>query len=365
MANIKASLAGVTYSEAVQHYAQLKNQFLKQYANMANLEQKQAEILFLDKLSKEISQESVKDEYNKAFSMFQEVATLVVKDKKLVKEKRAEIDKLRQKNIEIGDAELNSLYQQMISDEELYQIVQQSLSGYMPGFNSSDILNQARSYAKKIIQKRIIDKSSHNPKVAGRSNKVKGYYREALAYSALIEAMKVIEDNPPVIIESQGSKNTEVDIGIKFNNFNTNTIASIDINNNNNFGVQVKSWEKPWLNSYKEISSKAIYFYSIGHRSQLLSQLVARNEHHSWTRGVIMLNELENTKIAIGATNALYITGSGAIFTSDLISEMRARQYYMAFVFKMDTYEATENITWQLKQNHALAFQEYRKLKKT
>jgi hypothetical protein len=60
-----------------------------------------------------------------------------------------------------------------------------------------------------------------------------------------------------------------------------------------------------------------------------------------------MLNELENTKTAIGANNALYVTGSGAIFTSDLISQMRAKQYYMAFVFRMNPYEATANITWQ------------------
>lgn len=38
-----------------------------------------------------------------------------------------------------------------------------------------------------------------------------------------------------------------------------------------------------------------------------------------------MLNELENTKMAIGANNALYVTGNGIIFTSDLITEMRTR----------------------------------------
>jgi hypothetical protein len=155
----------------------------------------------------------------------------------------------------------------MLGEQELYEIVQSSLASYSQGFNSIDILNQARSYAKKTIQRRIIEGSSHNPKIASRSKKVKGYYREALVYSALIKAMGVIENNSPITITSMGAKNTETDIGIVFNDINTNLTASINIDALNNFGVQVKSWEMPWLNSYKEKSDKAIYFYSIGHRA--------------------------------------------------------------------------------------------------
>jgi hypothetical protein len=79
--------------------------------------------------------------------------------------------------------------------------------------------------------------------------------------------MNALEANPPVIIESLGAKNTATDIGISFNDTNLNTTASISIDNSRDFGVQVKSWESPWLNPYKEMSNKAIYFYSIGHRA--------------------------------------------------------------------------------------------------
>lgn len=361
MSKLKASLAGVTYSAGIAHYAQLKNQFLQQYANIANIEQKYAENSFLNQMERELQSESVKDEYSKAFSMFEDVAAAIVENKALVKEKRTEMLSLKNQNIEIGDQELTQLFQEMLGEQELYEIVQQSLAGYAPGFNGIDILNQARSYARKVIQRRIVEGASHNPKTASRSKKVKGYYREALVYSALIKAMGALEANPPVIIESLGAKNTATDIGISFNDINLNATASIPVNNFGDFGVQVKSWELPWINSYKEMSNKAIYFYSIGHRAQLLSQLIARGDHHSWTKGVVMLNELENTKMAIGANNALYVTGSGITFTSDLITKMRAKQYYMAFVFKMDPYEATSNITWQTQQAQRLAFQSYRK----
>jgi hypothetical protein len=58
---------------------------------MANIEQDSAEKIFLEKLGKEISNESVEDEYVKAFSMLEEVAAAVVDNKPLVKAKRLEM----------------------------------------------------------------------------------------------------------------------------------------------------------------------------------------------------------------------------------------------------------------------------------
>jgi hypothetical protein len=62
---------------------------------MANIEQDNAEKILLDQLGKEISNESVKDEYAKAFSMFEEIAAAVVDNKPLMKAKRLEMQQLK------------------------------------------------------------------------------------------------------------------------------------------------------------------------------------------------------------------------------------------------------------------------------
>lgn len=342
----------VNYSNIISYYSNLKRQFLNYYKQFAGKIDKDVQEQFTDQLVNELNIAGVDDVLNKANSLFDDLLSVITEKEKL-KIFREKAKQLAKEKELAGDEILQQILPEILSEEELKRIVSDSLINQSPGFNNINILQHAQSYVKAVVQKRVIENKSHNPGRKKRTQIVKGYYKEAAIYTALTKIFDVVMEEPIVEIKDIGPKNTAIDTAIIFLNKNFNTTINQPIATTTIYGLQAKSWEKPWeKQQYNSNTGKENYYYSVGHRAQLLQSLKSEGKSHSWIGGVNFLAQLENAKIAIGALNALYVTGSGFNFTSDLITEMRQHNYYLAFVFNLDRYEATSTITWQLVQNH-------------
>lgn len=340
----------VDYNGAIQYYQQQKQLFLSYYKKLINEEETEAERQFVSRIAEELNTESLEDEYNKAIELLRNLGEAYT-DRAQLKALRAEVEKMSFNNYMQGEQVLEEITNNLISNEEFYSIVKESIANYGEGFCSDDILKSAKSYVKAIVQQRIISKGSHNPKIAARASKMKGYYREGLAYKALSKILYSLGDNPPVEIISQGAKNTNIDTLIKFNPTFLQTNITETIGTSVEFGMQEKSWKDPWTQGgyYQSLSNKAAVIYSVGSRADLLKGL---DNKHSWIAGVNYLGQTNNIKAALGEKNILYLTGSQFYFTSDLIMQMRAKAFYLAFVFSPSNYEATSEITWQQRLAH-------------
>ena len=340
----------VDYNGAIFHYQQLKNLFLKEYGKLAGLESADAENDFLEKVAQELNNESLNDEYNKAIDLLSNLGELY-SDRQSLRQLRQHYEQLSNNSKMSGEKILDQITDELVSTEEFFKIVQDSISSYGDGFCSIDILNSARGYIKAFVKQRIVNKGTHNPKIAQRASSMKGYYREALIYKALVSVFASMENTPPVEIVSEGSKNTEVDTLIKFNEISMSELITENIGDSLNIGLQSKSWIEPWNEQgyYQSISNKAAVIYSVGNRANLLHGL---DDKHSWIAGVNYLGQTNNIKAAIGVNNALYLTGKNIYFTEKLIFEMRQRAYYLAFVFDPQDYSATSQVTWQKRMDH-------------
>lgn len=337
------------YSDVINHYKNLKDQFLTYYKSFAKMTDINVQEKFTNQLVDELNKAGVDDVLNKANKLFDDLLSVITEKEKL-KTLREEAKKLAQDNVSAGDEILQQILPEVLSEDELKEIVSNSLKGQASGFNNINILQHAQSYVKTVVTKRVIEKKSHNPARQKRTQIVKGYYKEAAVYSALVAIFDKMIEKSIVEIKDIGPKNTELDTAIIFSNTNFNTTIKQPVATTT-YGLQSKSWVKPWEKQQTNIL-KENYYYSVGHRADLLKSLQNEGKSHSWREGVKFLSQLENAKTAIGALNALYITGSGFDFTSDLIAQMREKKYYLAFVFDLNNYEATPAITWQLEANH-------------
>lgn len=344
------NLIKVNYNEAIQYYQQQKQLFLSYYKQLANEEDVNAEKKFVAKMAEELNSETVDDEYNKALSLLKNLGNAFT-DKSQLKTLREKANKLSLQSKMTGEQILNEITNELVSTEEFYNLVKESINSYGEGFCSKDILIRARSYVRALIQQRIINRRSHNPKIMDRASKMKGYYREGLAYKALSKILYTLGENPPVEIKSMGAENTSVDTLIRFNPQYFQTVVSENIGENLSFGMQEKSWKDPWAKEgyFQSISNKAAVIYSVGSRQDLLNNLENKN---SWIAGVNYLGQTNQIKSAIGPNNILYLTGSQFYFTADLITQMRLNSFYLAFVFSPSEYKATSEITWQQRMAH-------------
>ena len=340
----------VDYSGAIQFYQAQKQQFLHYYNLLRQEETSMSSKDFLAKVSEELNSESLQEEYKMASDLLNNLGARLT-DRATLKTYRAYAETQMTNNKIQGDALINQIMHEIIDDVELSTIVKDSIARYGNGFCGKDILDHSRGYIRALIQQRIINRGTHNPKVASRASKMKGYYREGLVYKALSEVFKSLENNPLIEIKPQGASHTAIDTLIEFNQLAINKKIGIDIGENINFGVQVKSWKDPWSmeGQYQSIGKKSAVIYSVGSRTDLLNQL---DNKKSWIAGVNFLGQTSTIKSAIGENNILYITGNGAYFTGDLINQMRQNAYYLAFVFSPEKYEATASITWQQRMSH-------------
>lgn len=352
-------LKSIQYKEAIAHYQQMKKEFLLLYQKIGNDIVGSASRDFSEKMRLEIEQEPVEAELEKAKDLLKRVAQKMTnKDEKkqTISEARKIARERELKGRELGEKELNELRNMLITEVELAEIVKDGIASYGEGFESIDLLNQAKGYANAIVKQRIVNQSSHNPKIQSRAGKMKGYFREGLVYKALNSIFNSLDANPPVEVIAQGAKNTEIDTLIRFTDTRLSEIIKLPISTTE-FGVQEKSWISPWLNTRASGSEKSIYFYSIGHRENLKNQFLLQSKYPNWEAAVWFLGQKQNTLEAIGRKNALYVTGSGFSFTADLIKTMRQHKYYIAFVYSMHDYIPTGSITWQTRKAHFRAYQ--------
>lgn len=347
-----ADLYSINYKQAVNHYNNMKREFLNQYAKIAR--ETNLSILendFITKFSKEVEEESVEAELEKAKSLFSNIAKTMTQrqDKKQQNINLSKARKEAKKFQKIGEQELELLAHMLISEEEMKNIVSESLAHYGSGFESVNILQQARSYMREVVRARVIPKSggkfgTNNPRILSRAQKTKGYFREALVYTALSKVLQVAENSNVVSIKPMGQENTKIDTLIQFSNFNYSENISLPIH----FGVQDKSWIRPWTEKakYQVTSEKARYFYTIGNNSELCKEALA-DGYTTWAQGVYFLSKQNNPQRAIGEKNVLYVLGDGVVFTSDLISQMRQNKYFIAFIYRFNQQQITPTITWQ------------------
>lgn len=352
----------VDYNEAIQYYFKQKQLFLQYYKELANITSQDIEEQFINNFSIELEQESIEEEFFKAKVLFQDLGE-AFSNKEILKYYRQQAKELAsEKQLEAQNI-LKKITNDLVDTVEFKNIVKSAISNYGEGFCSTDILKVSRSYVKALVQQRIINNGTHNPKITARAKIAKGYFREGLVFKSFQKIFEQGLQKNLVEISPMGAKNTAIDTLIKFNDISFQDKVLINLTDNN-FGLQSKSWIEPWLQDgyYQSISNKAAIIYSVGNRAQLLQGL---ENKHSWIAGVNYLGQTSNIKAALGELNTLYLTGKNLYFTADLISQMRARAYYLAFVFDPKTYSATKEITWQTKMAQVRWIQFIKKKKLT
>ena len=95
-------------------------------------------------------------------------------------------------------------------------------------------------------------------------------------------------------------------------------------------------------------TTKANLLFGVGSRSDLLGGFISSG-NAGWIANIQYLGAKERTLAALGEYNVFYSTGSGFYFTADLISNFRANNYFLSFVYKSsdDGYVPSAHITWQ------------------
>lgn len=146
----------------------------------------------------------------------------------------------------------------------------------------------------------------------------------------------------------------------KLKNLSNNADARLQINlfDPDHFigaGLQSKSWPMPsFVEEHNRLNKKQLRpYYSIGKRQSFraLASVASGDKFDvfSWHYNIYALSR--NVIPLLGAANILYSTGSGVLWTYELIQEFRHYNYYLSFYFKHSKgvwqRPATSEVTWQ------------------
>ena len=359
-AQIEGALKSVTYDDAVQHYKDLRKLFLEQLSLHAKKVGEESLEKELFEAIAEIKENPIENQKKLTEEMFKTFRDMVVdrlsnnvdvdqRAKNLYKNK--EISKAKR------DDELQALSQDLLSDDQLdlwiHSFLKDKYGGGAEGFSSSDFFTEFRAYSRRILSVSVGHRKNTGYK--RRVNKVKGFTREALVYSAFLRAFE--EESKENFVKMVGSERvkseetgknvqTAYDILISFTEnlesaLNTVVTATDDFQADEAiFGIQAKSYH------YKQTE----YDKSIGSRAELfkLANYTAQTNFWSWIDGIKFLERYADQ--VLGRYNVGYVTGDGFLFTSNFIRRMTQLHYYIAFVFD-EKHRATQNVTWQQIQS--------------
>lgn len=369
MAETLSKLSGVTYLGAIAHYKAEKNRFFTQYALTAKITEQQAIDKFNNEIVDEINENPVEDQEKLANELFKNLRDGILEKMKesssrgTLSNYKKESQEKFQKKVTQGQKELQKEAERLVSEKEMKDYIIKHLSNYgvsNTGFSVNDLLNQAIGYRNALVTSII--NNEKRPQLKYYERPGKGYVREAMIHKCFynlfsqLENVKDIEGGNTYTIATGNfavdNKDTPMDQYISFlDDIKGSYLADAQYNLNLGYGVQSKPWVEPWKEVPNYLAFK--YGYDVGHRAELLNQLTEEEKYH-WTLGVQVIGETENTLIALGKQNIMFITGLNFYWTEDLIKNFRELNYFLAFVHRTQpdkAKKATAHIRWQFPHN--------------
>lgn len=358
-AQVRAQLAGVTYSAAINRYNQLKNNFIHQYSQALGEQNDTLANKYIQEFIDEINEGPSNQARSWGFarSLARQIENAVAVDmdagtKSTLSDLSNNFSKkygdLSQTAKQLLKEQVNTLFDL----DKFHQILQSQITQLVPtdsegGVEPEDLINSIRSglaqnlYYAQIGQQATMQRAS-----------LAGYFLEALVHGATAKLTSHLSNKVPGT-KMMGSTKIEIPImGGKsigkvdtifdeyFNFFATDLDAefqsSIDITGRelglNGFGAQVKLWNAPWKTANPPKSKK------IGGNANLYA---AWSDKKSWVKGVLFL---ETRVHQIFGDNVMYVLGNSFYWTADFISDIRANDYYIAFHHNGKTFTGDVNI---------------------
>lgn len=406
-------LAEGKYQQAIRYYEQQRLNFIKWLKISAEVQQTQTTFInnFIESINNSIDNEINKKQVDSAAAqLFQKIENAVVNylnTSTYSKAQRAQISaalgKVKTIGRDIAEVEgkdmvkkIQTSIDRILMQGEMQQLLDETFQQVLgKGLNSlsQNELQNAYGYVRRIIYNtyRPTVYGYQEASITGRAlsgyvNAFSGYFREEILETA---GNEFLVSNGLTNLATQKFDTTTVDgaesrtdiiIGCKGQNkaVTAQRIAALD-----NFmskvedlnalqdsgitinlfdpqhfigaGMQSKSWPTPsFVEQYNSNAKKQLRpFYSIGHRAEFYNEAAVMSSGkygvYSWHYNIYALSK----KIIpiLGATNILYSTRNGVLWTAQLIKEFTSRNYYLSYYFTRSkgTFNrpATKEITWQ------------------
>ena len=361
---VQRQISGVTYSDAIDHYNQLKSRFFDELAIAGGYTKEAAIDQFQTDVIKKLEDVDLSG-LPQAKELYLQVESAVVQalrgDRKNLQAIRSELRNKYQQEFNKDNEQLIQEASNIFTDQQIDELIINYLSKSCGvksemGFDITDLSNRMKSFRDRVfIQKVVLSRGGHTPYLRA-SKSTKGYFREAILHKAFYEFfLKLDETLPQEALKHFGAtpvkgRQTEMDEYINFLNGVKNFEIQVTHNFEDGYGIQSKSYIPPWNRdmTYVVQSSNFAYFFGVGSRSGLLQSFMSQ-DRKGWIANVNYLGVKENTLTALGKNNVFYFTGGGLYSTADLITQFRANQYYLSFIYsnKGDIWEPTPTVSWQ------------------
>lgn len=360
-------ISGVNYSEAISHYNQLKNRFFKELSITTGYSRKEVFEVFTDEIINTFNQKetTILEDHKESNRLYLAMEQAILEafrgdGKKNLRSIRAELQRQYPEEFNIDNKALMEEAERLFSDEEIEKVIWEHMyTAYgltrSTGVDISDIMNRMKSFRSRIFSQRIVQNKSNRTSFARASRSTKGYFREAMIHKSFYEFLSHLDKTLPdyALLHAGGrhvdGAQPEMDEYINFLGALQNFEGQVKHEISSGYGIQSKSYIEPWKRNMEFIdTTKANLLFGVGSRSDLLGGFISSG-NAGWIANVQYLGAKERTLAALGEYNVFYSTGSGFYFTADLISNFRANNYFLSFVYKSsdDGYVPSAHITWQ------------------
>lgn len=359
-------ISGVNYSEAIAHYNQLKNRFFQELSITTGYNKDQVYDLFVENIIEDFNsnEKTSLENYKEANELYEHVEEAIVQalqgDKKNLRAIRKQLQDKYQQEFTADNKELIKEAENLFTNEEIEKIIWEHL--YVAygvtrnmGVDISDISNRMKSFRSRVFSQKVIQRRGGHVAHARSAKSTKGYFREAMIHKSFYEFFYELDNKlPDYALQHAGATTigglqSEMDEYVNFlgaiQNFERQVKHEID----SGYGIQSKSYIEPWKRNMEFIdTTKANLIFGVGSRKNLLTDFEASG-NKGWIANVQYLGAKERTLAALGKSNLFYGTGADFYFTSELISNFRANNYFLSFVYKSseDGYIPSASVTWQ------------------
>lgn len=363
---IYRQISGVDYSEAISHYNQLKERFFKELSITTGYSKESVYEQFVENIIDDFNnkEKTILEDHKESNRLYADIENSILQafqgDKKNLRTIRKQLQDKYGEEFKSDNKALLQEAEQLFTDEEIEKVIWEHL--YVAygitrgtGVDISDISNRMKSFRSRIFSQRIVQNKSSRTAYARASSSTKGYFREAMIHQGFYEFFYQLDKRLPdyALLHAGGrhveGAQPEMDEYINFLGALQNFEGQVKHEVSSGYGIQSKSYIEPWKRNMEFIdTTKANLIFGVGSRSDLLSGLIASG-NSGWIANVQYLGAKERTLAALGDHNAFYSTGSGFYFTADLISQFRANNYFLSFVYKSSEngYVPSSHITWQ------------------
>lgn len=361
VSQVEEELNEITYDDVINYYLSLKNDFMAQYQiACATLGTEMPEQI-LDEIFTEINENAIEDQEEKVQNLFQNIRNEIVHALEgkhtTFKEERLRLSKISGQKTKQANDELNKMLDEVLDENKMMNLIIKNLqdnnASKTNGFSATDILNQVKSYRKKLLTK--------NPRASIKYYKrtTKGYFREALVHKAFARLNEYLGNRiHPVAIHAGNKVNEKgldtiydeyIDFFNDINQSFSDTVSISRPNSQTGFGIQSKSWRAPWERSQVTKWNR----FSVSHQAGLFAQFLSlKSDEYSidWLNSIKFLSQLNNMIVGIGERQVGYVTGANFYWTYQLIANFRRNNYFYAFVFNHDK-QPSASTSWQSIEN--------------